>query len=80
MTIEPLRVASSSMLSVRLRSADNGLRINISVERSAIDDHFRLASSTADLRRRIVEANLAAFAARIFLKIARLSSTLMCTV
>src|SRR5271165_639838 len=57
-TLEPLQIVSSSDLSVRLRTFDGEFPVNVVVERSAIDDRFGLSSSSKQLRRDIVEANL----------------------
>jgi transcriptional regulator with XRE-family HTH domain len=56
--LKPLHVVSSSDLSVRLRTSDGEYPIVVAIERSAIDDHFRLSSSSKQLRRDIVESNL----------------------
>ncbi len=56
--LEPLQIVSSSQLSVRLRTFDGELPVNVVIERSAIDDRFALSTSTPQLRRDIVEANL----------------------
>jgi transcriptional regulator with XRE-family HTH domain len=58
--LEPLHVVSSSDLSVRLRTSDGQYPIVVAIERSAIDDHFRLSGSSRQSRRDIVEANLPA--------------------
>ena len=55
-----MRIVSSSDLSVRLRTSDGSLPVNVVVERSAIDDYFRLSASTKHLRRDIIEFNLGA--------------------
>jgi transcriptional regulator with XRE-family HTH domain len=57
--LEPLQIVSSSDMSVRLRTHDGELPINVVVERSAIEDHLQLSGSTAEVRRQIIEANLA---------------------
>lgn len=61
--LEPLKFASSSQMSVRLSTFDGELPVVIVVERSSIDDYFRLTSSTDQQRLGIVNANLDAIAA-----------------
>src|SRR5258708_1175884 len=60
--LNDLEIISSSNLAVRLRASDRNVPIVISIERSDIDDYFRLDSSTKEKRRDIVEVNLRAFA------------------
>jgi transcriptional regulator with XRE-family HTH domain len=54
----PLRVVSSSNLSVRLRTTADGVAVIVSIERAAIDDRFRLPQSTAQQRRDLVEQHM----------------------
>jgi transcriptional regulator with XRE-family HTH domain len=55
---EPLRIISSSALSVRLRSVAESEPVTIVVQRNAIDDRFRLRNSTAQQRRDLIQANI----------------------
>lgn len=58
--LDPLTIISSSQLAVRLRTSDRQQPINVVVERSAIDDYFRLSASTDQQRWDIIQANLPA--------------------
>jgi len=56
--LERPRIVSWSESSVTLESDDGSQRVLISIDLSAIDDRLGLTSSSAQLRREIVEANL----------------------
>jgi hypothetical protein len=57
--LEPLKFAFASGLSVRLKSFDGEFPVVVSIERKAIDDLFKLPSSTEKQRIKIVMSNLA---------------------
>ena len=56
--LEPLRFVSTSQLSVCFRTHDGELPVVVHIERKALDDHFRLTSSTPDQRKKLAEANI----------------------
>jgi hypothetical protein len=57
-TTLPLRVTSSSELSVRLSYSIGGPPVVVHIERSAIDDALRLTNASKNFRWKIIEANL----------------------
>lgn len=69
--MEPFEFMSTSRMSVRLRTANSEGSIIVVIMREAIDDRFRLISSTEELRTEIVLSNLGALADLVRVRIAR---------